>query len=227
MSLQSTHAYNTVRQWILGGEYEPGQRLVEEDLAHRVGVSRTSIRDCLRRLAADGLVRIEANRGSFVLALETAEVDEVFQLRAMLEGHAASLAAQQGDASDWEALAAIANEIDGLLEQKKVPELTLYQQFQASNTRFHLTLLRASRSTRLQSMARNLLELPLVTLKQHAWPGEVSVRRSNAQHRDLIDALRAGDATLARLSMQAHILTARPRAVVAAQSAAKAPHAAG
>ncbi len=218
MSLQSTHAYTCVRHWILGGEYEPGQRLIEEDLASRVGVSRTSIRDCLRRLAADGLVRIEAKRGTFVLALGAAEVDEVFQLRAMLEGHAASLAAQHGEAADWEELIVIAREIDGLLLQEDAPEIALYQQFQACNTRFHLTLLRASRSTRLQLMARNLLELPLVTLKQHSWPGEVSVRRSNAQHWDLIGAVRAGDAMLARLSMQAHILAARPRAVVTAHA---------
>ena len=81
-------------------------------------------------------------------------------------------------------------------------------------------LLRASRSTRLQAMARNLIELPLVTLKQHGWPGEVQVRRSNAQHRDLIRALRANDPVLARLSMQSHILSARPRAMVAGASPA-------
>lgn len=219
MSLQSTNAYLSVRQWILSGEFQPGQRLVEEDLAQRVGVSRTTIRDCLRRLAADGLIRTEASRGSFVLQLSPAEVDEVFQLRAMLEGHAASLAAQHGTPADWDELSEIADDIDRLLTQTDLPESELFKQFQECNSRFHLALLRASGSNRLQTMARNLLELPLVILKQHSWPGEVSVKRSNEQHWDLIRALRASDGVLARLCMQSHILAARPRAMVAATAA--------
>lgn len=222
MSLQSTHAYNTVRKWILDGEFQPGERLVEESLAQRVGVSRTSIRDCLRRLVADGLVRTEANHGSFVLDLGASEVDEVFQLRSMLEGHAASLAAQHGVSEDWDELEEVAREIDDLLALTDLPEQALYTRFQDCNARFHLSLLRTSRSHRLQTMARNLLELPLVTLKQYSWPGEVSVRRSNAQHWDLIAALRAGDAVLARMCMQSHILAARPRAIVAATAGATA-----
>ncbi|MBN9412163.1 MAG: GntR family transcriptional regulator [Burkholderiales bacterium] len=220
MSRQSSLAYETVRKWILDGEYEPGQRLVEEDVARRVGVSRTSLRDCLRRLAADGLVHTAPGRGTFVLELDTGEVDEVFQLRSMLEGHGAALAAQHGDATHFDTLARVAEAIDELLNRRDVEESALYAQFQTHNTAFHLTLLEASRSARLQSMARSLIEVPLVALKQHTWPGEVSVRRSNAQHHELIEALRARDPVLARLTVQAHILGARPRAMVAARAAA-------
>ncbi len=220
MSRQSSLAYETVRKWILDGELAPGQRILEEDVAQRVGVSRTSIRDCLRRLAADGLVHTTAGRGTYVLALDTAEVDEVFQLRAMLEGHGAVLAAQHGDAAHFDDLERAADAIDELLTRRDLEETALYAQFQTFNTSFHLTLLDASHSPRLQSMARGLIELPLVALKQHTWPGEVSVRRSNAQHRELIEALRARDPALARLTVQAHILGARPRAMVASRPAA-------
>ncbi len=216
MSLQSSIAYDAIKKWILDGECEPGQRLVEEELARRVGVSRTSIRDGLRRLAADGLVRIEASRGTFVMELDAPQVDEVFQLRAILEGHGAGLAARQGSGDQFDALARIAEEIDEMLVRRDLAESALYAQFQSSNTRFHLALLEASGSLRLQSMARTLIEVPLVALKQHTWPGEVSVRRSNAQHWELIDALRARDPVLARLCVQSHILAARPRAMVAA-----------
>jgi DNA-binding GntR family transcriptional regulator len=217
MSRQSSLAYDSVRKWILDGEFEPGQRLVEEDVARRVGVSRTSLRDCLRRLAADGLVHTSAGRGTFVLELDTAEVDEVFQLRSLLEGHGAALAAQHGDAGQFDTLTREADAIDELLARRDLEESALYARFQSHNTVFHLTLLEASRSARLQTMARSLIEVPLVAVKQHTWPGEVSVRRSNAQHRELIEALRARDPVLARLTVQAHILGARPRAMVAAR----------
>lgn len=211
-------AYDTVRQWILDGVFQPGQRLIEEELAQRVGVSRTSIRDCLRRLAADGLVHTEASRGTFVLQLDTAEVDEIFQLRAMLEGHAAGLAAQRADAADWEVLGESATEIDRLLQEPGLEGPALFDRFQHLNSRFHQALLAASRSPRLQIIAKGLLDLPLVTLKQHSWPGEVSVRRSNQQHWEVIEALKARDPMLARLRVQSHILTARPRAMVAQEA---------
>lgn len=215
MTRASTLAYDTVRQWILDGECRPGQRLIEEDVAQRIGVSRTSVRDCFRRLAADGLVRTESSRGTFVLELGSAEVDEIFQLRAMLEGHAASLAAVHGRPADWDEMSRIARDIDDLLDAENTEDGGLLSRFQALNTEFHQALLRASRSSRLQALAKGLLDLPLVTLKQHGWPGEVRVRRSNQQHWELIDALKARDPFLCRLRHQAHILSARPRAMVA------------
>ena len=215
MTRASSIAYDTVRQLILDGVYAPGQRMLEEELAHRAGVSRTSVRDSLRRLAGEGLVRIEANRGTFVAELSGAEIEEIFQLRAMLEGHATALAAVHATPEDLDTLSAIATDIDLLLQQKDQPDAELYASFQRSNTRFHCTILRASGSQRLQSMSTALLELPLVTMKQHIWPGEVSVRRSNAQHWEIIQALRARDATLSRLRLQAHIMSARPSAMIA------------
>jgi hypothetical protein len=80
--------------------------------------------------------------------------------------------------------------------------------------RFHELILQASGSRRLQAITRSLIELPLVTIKQHAWPGEVRIRRTNEQHWDLIEALRARDPLLGRLRAQAHILSARPRAML-------------
>jgi DNA-binding GntR family transcriptional regulator len=84
-------------------------------------------------------------------------------------------------------------------------------------------MLRASGSVRLNALAKPLIELPLVQMKNHNWPGEVSVRRSNAQHWDIIEALRARDPTLGRLRLQAHIMSTRPRAMIAQQALATFP----
>lgn len=214
MTRASTLAYDSARRLILDGSFRPGERLLEEDLAHRLGVSRTSVRDGLRRLAGEGLVHTAANRGTFVVEYSNAEVDEIFQLRAVLEAHATALAAQHGTSEHWDALAEVAAEIDRQLAQPDADDAQRYMQFQQSNLRFHDLLLQASGSRRLQAITRSLIELPLVTIKQHAWPGEVRIRRSNEQHWELIEALRARDPLLGRLRAQAHILSARPRAMV-------------
>ncbi len=215
MTRASSIAYESVRQLILQGAYAPGQRLLEEELATRVGVSRTSLRDCLRRLAGEGLVRIEANRGTFVASHSSEEIEEIFQLRAVLEGHATALAAVHATAQDLDELTVIATEIDALLGQPDLTDADLFAAFQACNTRFHLCILRASGSKRLLSMSTALLELPLVTMKAQMWPGEVSVRRSNEQHWEIIQALRSKDPLLSRLILQTHIMSTRPRARVA------------
>jgi DNA-binding GntR family transcriptional regulator len=100
------------------------------------------------------------------------------------------------------------------LAQPASSEAERFAAFQVSNTRFHDIILQASGSRRLQTLTRSLIELPLVTIKQHAWPGEVRIRRSNEQHWEIIEALRDRDPLLGRLRMQAHIITARPKAML-------------
>ena len=213
MTRASDHAYQSIRSLILSGAYQPGQRMIEEELAQRVGVSRTSVRDSLRRLASDGLVRSEPSRGTFVAELSMAEIEEIFQLRATLEGHASALAALHAKPEDIEELDHICAHIDGLLRADLDNE-QLFAQFQASNNQFHGVMLRASGSVRLNALAKPLIELPLVQMKNHNWPGEVSVRRSNQQHLEIIEALRARDPLLAKMRTQAHIISTRPKAMV-------------
>jgi DNA-binding GntR family transcriptional regulator len=149
-----------------------------------------------------------------VAQLNSTELDEIFQLRAVLEGHATALAAIHGQPHHWDALAEVATEIDQQLAQPAMTDADRYTRFQTCNTRFHDILLQASGSPRLQSLARSLIELPLVTMKQHTWPGEVRIRRSNLQHWEIIESLRARDPLLGRLKMQTHIISARPLAML-------------
>ena len=213
MTRASDHAYQSIRSLILSGAYQPGQRMTEEELAHRVGVSRTSVRDSLRRLASDGLVRSEPSRGTFVAEMSMAEIEEIFQLRATLEGHASALAALHAKSEDIEELTHISAHIEDLL-QANLDSDELFAQFQASNNQFHGVMLRASGSVRLNALAKPLIELPLVQMKNHNWPGEVSVRRSNQQHLEIIEALRARDPLLAKMRTQTHIISTRPKAMV-------------
>ena len=78
---------------ILTGEYGPEERLIEEQLAERLGVSRTPVRQALTMLEAEGLVEIAPNRGATVCSFSTEDVWDIYDLRAVLEGHAARRAA--------------------------------------------------------------------------------------------------------------------------------------
>src|SRR3569623_153872 len=92
----SDHAYRLIRAQILSGARAGGDWLREGDLADSIGVSRTPVREALRRLTAEGLVHYERNRGVQVAAWTTADLDEIFSLRSVLEPWACRLAAGSG-----------------------------------------------------------------------------------------------------------------------------------
>ena len=89
----SDHAYRLIRAQILSGERAGGDWLREGDLAESIGVSRTPVREALRRLTAEGLVSHERNRGVQVAAWTAEDLDEIFSLRSVLEPWACRLAA--------------------------------------------------------------------------------------------------------------------------------------
>jgi DNA-binding GntR family transcriptional regulator len=90
-------AVDALRQMILDGELAPGARLSERALGERLGVSRTPLREALRMLASEGLVRHEPNRGAVVAPLDRADIEATFELLAALEGLAGELAAKRID----------------------------------------------------------------------------------------------------------------------------------
>src|SRR5687767_3001615 len=105
------HAYRLVREQILSGQRAGGEWLREGDLAEHLGVSRTPVREALRRLTAEGLVRYERNRGVQVQAWNASDLDEIFSLRSVLEPWGCRLAATSGLA-DLATLDALAHEMD-------------------------------------------------------------------------------------------------------------------
>src|SRR5690242_8818642 len=91
-SATTRRAYDAIRADIGSGAVEPGAWLRESALAAALGLSRTPVREALRMLAAEGAVELVHNRGARVVQWSAADIDEVYRLRALLEGHAAALA---------------------------------------------------------------------------------------------------------------------------------------
>ena len=97
---RAEYAYKKLRDGIRSGEYRPGQRLREAELATQLAVSRTPIREAIRRLASDGLIEVAPSRGMMIIELGKQQVRELYALRKVLEGAAAGMAAQHASPSE-------------------------------------------------------------------------------------------------------------------------------
>jgi len=197
----SVAARELIRSAIVEGRLEPGQRLKEEELARELGISRTPIREALLMLQAEDLVVATPNRGAMVRAHRAEELEDLYDLRALLEGHAARRAATRISESDLAFLRAScdrfaavgADDINGLIRE---------------NLLFHNAILEAAGSVRLASMVGKVIKLPLV-YNAYRWYSPEQMQISVRYHRQIVDAFAARDADLAEQSMREHVLEAR------------------
>ena len=198
-------AYSTVRDGILQGTYAAGTRLTELDLAQAAGVSRTPIREALRRLHSEGLVEFAPNHGAVVAVFEPEDAEEIFELRSLLEPICARRAAERATP------AAIA-ELRDLSEQQILESRRRRPGFLVRigdlNDRFHRLLQEAAASSRLAKTLAGLIEAPLI-LRTFGRYSPAELQRSADQHLELVQALEARDSLWAHSIMRAHILAGR------------------
>jgi DNA-binding GntR family transcriptional regulator len=205
MSKTTELAYERIRNRIIDGDYAAGMHLKEEVVALEVGASRTPVREALRRLSNEQLVKFVPNRGAYVSSWSREEIDEIFVLRIMLEGHAAERAATRIAPAEIAALEAcidcIAESLPGRTQAQRVAILE-------ANHRFHSTVLAAARSDRLSKVLGWLVEMPIV-LRTFERYDPTAHERSNAHHREIVAAFRARDPRWAQKVMEAHLHAAR------------------
>ncbi|MEX2562663.1 MAG: GntR family transcriptional regulator [Nitriliruptoraceae bacterium] len=205
MSKAVDGAYKAIREAILAGDLVPGSRLPEVELSSRIGVSRTPVREALRRLAAEGMVDFLPNRGAHVASWTESQLEEIFELRGLLEGHAASRSATRISAEELAQLSRLADAMEATAEERS--DSASFEIAQLNNE-FHQLILGASGSRHLETATLSIVQIALVH-QTFARYTPRALERSFAHHRELIDALTAGDADWARSVMQSHILAAR------------------
>ena len=205
-------AYRTIRTNILEGTYISGQHLTGESLAEAVGVSRTPVREALRRLHAEGLVRVVPNYGAYVTGWTTADLAQMFDLRVLLESYAAELATPRLSEEQIEGIAAYAEETHVLAETR--PE-GFRQAIAQANSALHLAIVDAAGNARLASMIASVVETALVMRTLRVYTQD-DLLRSAGHHRELALAFKARDALWAAAVMRSHILAAR-RALMGGQ----------
>ena len=196
-----------LRALILTGEYGPDERLIEEQLAERLGVSRTPVRQALTMLEAEGLVEITPNRGATVCSFSIEDVWDIYDLRAVLEGHAARRAAGRIERRELERLRELAREMEGLPGQFDDHEEEI-RALVALNQEFHGTIVEASRNRRLERLINRTVEIPLM-FKAFYWYTLHERTISNHYHRQILEALENGDADRAEIIMREHVYEGR------------------
>lgn len=196
---------DAIRALVVTREFGPGDRLGEADLAARLDVSRTPVREALRQLAADGLVEHVPNKGARVVELSDHELEHVFELRARVEGTAASHAATGATVDELDRLEELAARIGA--HALPGPDQDLDRVY-GCNADFHLLLADASRSTVVAASVRQLFHTA-ATVRTYQGFDEASVRRSVAHHLEIVAALRARDGEWARATMHSHLFNAR------------------
>lgn len=207
MATSGNDAYVMIREGIINGDYPMGDRLGEVELATALGVSRTPIREALRRLSADGLVEVEANRGARVASWTSDDLDQIYALRAMLEGHAATRAATNLSDEVVDRLEQLCEDMEaavaaGITEPANLDALA------AGNREFHAQLMTAAGHSRLQRLTEMLFQLPL-SLRTFRLYTPTELERSMRHHREIVQALRCRDGDWAGAVMSAHIHAAR------------------
>ncbi len=200
MSKASERAYQKIRAMMLSGELEPGAQLREEYLAERCGVSRTPVREALNRLESEMFVVRSESQRTFVAQWSLSDAEDAFDLRAMLEAHAARRAAIRMDAAQYRRMKGH-NDALGEAIRKTPPDVP---SFLEHNRAFHEIIIEAADSPRLAAMLATVTEQPVV-FRTALHYDQGSLNRSHAEHEDLLSAFEKGDAAWAGSIMAGHI----------------------
>ena len=202
-------AHAHIREAIITGRLAPGEVLKEASLAEEIGISRTPVREALKRLGTEGLVELERFRGGRVARLSASDVAEIFTLRAVIEGHGAARAATRISRETVARLIAIEDEMEA-----RFAELGWHRHlvvFDRLNNEFHGLIAASAESPRLLKILASSLELPGSIFNHYSEALEDRTRRTHRQHREIIEALKTGNSGWAEAAMRSHLISLAPR----------------
>jgi len=205
-ALASERAYKYLRDSIYDGHFKPGQVVTEDEVAAVLGVSRTPVREAIRRASADGFLDLEGFRRARVSTFTDEDTKDIFEIRAVLEALGAERAATRISADEIGQLEQLT---DALERATRAGGPSLFRQFADFNNAFHTLLLEASRSRQIQRALEHLIETPLILHKRFEGTLIGNLERTIRHHRAIITALKAKDPKWAHAETLAHLMSAR------------------
>lgn len=199
-------AYAHIRESILDAALPVGTALSESQLAKEIGVSRTPVREALKRLEQDGLVRSVPRRGTFVADLSVRDLIEIYQVRIELEGLAARVAAERMTAEMLEGLVA---ELDKAQKQARHGRL---DPARAHDRHMHKSIIESTANGRLAQILATLDD-QVHRIRERALSHNARVPATLTEHGAVLRAIRKRDATAAEKAMRDHLQAARDNAI--------------
>jgi DNA-binding GntR family transcriptional regulator len=185
----------SLREGILAGELEPGEKLDQQTIAELLGVSRSPVRVALRMLAVEGLVEMHPHQGAAVAEMSSGELRETYDIRGILEGRAAKKAVSKLDDEHLAAMEAILEQLD---------ETTDLDEWIKLNNRFHCALYEVVNQPRLFSLLRRLRNSTAPYARQYVASSE-HMREARADHHRILEACMQRDGSRAQRETQKHL----------------------
>ena len=191
-------AADQIRDEILAGRLGQGERLVETRIAEALNISRGPVREAFKLLRAEGMLREERNRGTYVVRLSSADVHEIYDLRAAIESRAAKLLARAGRPADLEALNTALGELEAAALRGDVSAVS------RTDLAFHETVCRLTGNHRLHGVFMRYVPMvrTLIRLDEHLYQ---SLDEIAEEHRPMLAAIEARDPDLAAARFETHV----------------------
>lgn len=200
-------AYRTIRAKIVSGELAEGERLTEKRLSRDLGLSRTPIREAIGRLTLEGFVERQSGYTTRVARFPEDEVEQIFQIRKMLETYAARRAAKHATPEDI----ALLRDILATMRKHTPPRSEEeYQVLTEANEQFHRVIVQAARSPRLTALMTMAFDVGMVVRTYRIY-SQTDLERSLHHHTELVDAIATGAPEWAESLMAAHLLAGAAR----------------
>ncbi|HPR23703.1 MAG TPA: GntR family transcriptional regulator [Bacillota bacterium] len=190
--------YEELKMQILKGQIEPGTRMMEVEMAEEMGVSRTPIREAIRKLEKEGLVTIEPRRGAYASQISTKDIVDILEVRQNMEGLAAFYAALRMSYQQKEELKKVSEAYNAAVAAGSTPDMIKY------DTVFHHLIVEGSGNKILVHMVEQLQELVL-RFRYIYYDDFRRAEKMPAEHKEIFDAIKSGDTERARTAADVHI----------------------
>ena len=196
----SEHAYRLIKEKIITLELSPSSVIDEQSLRDQLGVGRTPIREALQRLDSEGLVTIVPRRGTFVADISVTDLQKIFELRIILEGFCARMATQRITGDQISSMEKVLRGLNGLEQMEEGRAIALM----GIDRQFHELLYRAADNEFLADTLGRFYDLSL-RLWHLVLNRLENVHQSVEEHREVMEALKAGDEAKAEALVQRHV----------------------
>jgi DNA-binding GntR family transcriptional regulator len=200
--------YEFLKNRILTRQVVPGEKISVEEVAHGLGVSRTPVTDALKRLASDGLVEIMPRRGTFVSEVTVRDVAEMFDIRLLIELHAAEMILKDGKIHDF--LEAIEEPIRVMSRATVDDDYGDYEAFIEGDRQMHLALVKATENHKLLEMYINL-NVHMHVARAHYLNSVENARQAHQEHEAILEAFKSGDPEMVNEKLSRHITNVKTR----------------